>query len=295
MSDQDNLDSFLESVGATAEPAPEAPITPANPEPAPAEAGQPRDEVGRFAPKATEPPVAVQPQPEEHPAQPGNHQVPLEALTAIRGENRDLKQQLQQALGRLQALEQRPQSQPQAPAQPQPKRDFWDSPDEYVAEQLTPFQQQQVELNARLSHVAAVQEFGRETVTSAYEAVNEAIARGELSRETVNGQLAKSRDPVGDIVRWQKGQQAKANMQRIGDNPDAWLEAELEKRIADPVFQAKVMERARAGVQPNGQNTQSPPIALPPSLSRIASGANAATDPDGSSEGLFAHATAGMR
>lgn len=294
MSDQDHLDSFLESAGISAEPAPEAPIAPAPETPAP-EAGQPRDEVGRFAPKATETPAAEQPQPEGQPAQPGNHQVPLEALTAIRGENRDLKHQLQQALGRLHALEQRPQAQPQAPAQPQPKREFWDNPDEYVAEQLTPFQQQQVELNARLSHVAAVQEFGRETVTSAYEAVNEAIARGELDRNTVNGQLAKSRDPVGDLVRWQKGQQAKANMQRIGDNPDAWLEAELEKRIADPTFQAKVIERARGGAAPNGQNTQSPPIALPPSLSRIASGANAATDPDGSSEGLFAHATAGMR
>lgn len=292
MSDQDNLDSFLESVGASAEPAPEAVTTPA-PEPV-LENGQPRDEVGRFAPKATDEPVVEPPAAEQH-AQPGNHQVPLEALTAIRGENRDLKQQLQQAIGRLQALEQRPQAQPTAqPQQPPAKRELWDDPDGFVTDRLSPVEQALQETRAEISHMRAVAEFGKESVISAHQAVEEAISRGELDKNTVNGQLAKSRDPVGDIIRWHKGQQAKANMQRIGNDPDAWLEAEMERRMADPSFQAKVMERARAGVQPNGQNTQSPPVALPPSLSRISTGANTGGN-DVSSEGLFAQATAGMR
>lgn len=295
MSDQDHLDSFLESAGISAEPAPEVvtTATPAIPETAP-ETGQPRDEVGRFAPKATTGEPAAELPPTEQPphTQPGAHTVPLEALTAIRGENRDLKQQLQQAIGRLQALEQRPQTQPPAqPQQPQPKRELWDDPDGYVADRLTPVQQALAETRAEISHLRAVADFGKESVTAAHEAVNEAINRGELDRAKVNGQLAQSRDPVGDLVRWHQQQQAKANMQRIGNNPDAWLEAELEKRMADPSFQAKVIERAR---QPNGQNTQSPPVALPPSLSRIASGANAPGG-DLSGEGLFAHATAGMR
>lgn len=292
MSDQDHLDSFLESAGISAEPAPEVVNAPATPEPAPETPGQPRDETGRFAPKATDEPVVEPPASEQPAAQPGNHQVPLEALTAIRGENRDLKQQLQQAISRLQALEQRPAAQPPAQLQPPPtKRELWDDPDAYVDERLTPLQQQLAETRAEISHFRAISEFGKESVTAAHQAVNDAISRGELNPETVNGQLAKSRDPVGDIVRWHQQQQAKANMQKIGNNPDAWLDAEIEKRMADPAFQAKVIERAR---QPNGQNTQSPPVALPPSLSRIASGANAPGG-DMSGEGLFAHATAGMR
>lgn len=292
MSDQDHLDSFLESAGVSADTAPEVVTTaPANPETVP-DNGQPRDEVGRFAPKATDAPVVEPPAPEQPNAQPGAHTVPLEALTAIRGENRDLKQQLQQAIGRLQALEQRPAAQPPAaPQPPQPKRELWDDPDAYVNDRLTPVQQALAETRAEISHLRAVADFGKESVTAAHEAVNEAINRGELDRAKVNGQLAQSRDPVGDLVRWHQQKQAKDNMQRIGNNPDAWLEAELEKRMADPAFQAKVIERAR---QPNGQNTQSPPVALPPSLSRIASGANAPGG-DMSGEGLFANATAGMR
>lgn len=291
MSDQDHLDSFLESAGVTAEPATEVAPAPANPEPAPV-TGQPRDEVGRFAPKATDEPVAEQPGTEQQPQPSADGKtVPLSAFIEIRDESKTLKQQLQQALGRLQALEQRPQAQPQPPAPPPPKRELWDDPDAYVNDRLTPVQEALAETRAEISHLRAVAEFGKESVTAAHEAVNEAISRGELDRAKVNGQLAQSRDPVGDIVRWHQQQQAKANMQRIGNNPDAWLEAELEKRMADPAFQAKVIERAR---QPNGQNTQSPPVALPPSLSRIASGANAPGG-DLSGEGLFAHATAGMR
>lgn len=290
MSDQDHLDSFLESAGISAEPAPEAVVTPANPEPAP-EAGQPRDEVGRFAPKAADEPVAEPNQPQEQPQPaPTDKTVPLSAFIEVRDESKTLKQQLQQALGRLQALEQRPQAQPQA-QQPQPKRELWDDPDAYVADRLTPVQQALAETRAEISHLRAVADFGKDTVTAAHQAVDEAISRGELDRAKVNGQLAQSRDPVGDLVRWHQQQQAKANMQRIGNNPDAWLEAELEKRMADPAFQAKVIERAR---QPNGQNPQSPPVALPPSLSRIPAGANTGGN-DVSSEGLFAQATAGMR
>lgn len=290
MSDQDHLDSFLESAGISAEPAPEAVVTPASPEPVP-DAGQPRDEVGRFAPKAADEPVAEpnQPQEQQQPA-PADKTVPLSAFIEVRDESKTLKQQLQQALGRLQALEQRPQAQPQA-QQPQPKRELWDDPDAYVADRLTPVQQALAETRAEISHLRAVADFGKDTVTAAHQAVDEAISRGELDRAKVNGQLAQSRDPVGDLVRWHQQQQAKANMQRIGNNPDAWLEAELEKRMADPAFQAKVIERAR---QPNGQNAQSPPVALPPSLSRIPAGANTG-GADVSSEGLFAQATAGMR
>ncbi len=298
MTDQNHLDGFLESAGIPADTTVEetsttTETTTTQTEEAPEQTGQPRDEAGRFASTTVAETPAEVPQTE---TQPQTHQsdrtVPVDVLTAIRGENRELKQQIQQLTTAMQTLQlQRPQP-AQAPAQQlqaeQPK-EFWDDPDGFVGTKLTPLQQQLAETRAQVSHFAAVAEFGKETVTAAHEAINEAIGQGQLDRAEVNKRLSQSRDPVGDIVRWHQDRKARDNMQRIGGDPDAWLAAELEKRMADPAFQAQVIERARGSTQPNGQSSQTPLTQLPPSLSKLP-GANAAVEVDGSSEGLFRHA-----
>lgn len=290
MTDQNDLDGFLESAGIPAETTTtEAPATTTTPEPTTQTATErARDEIGRFAPAATTETAAQTP---EAAVPHGTETVPLATFIAMRDEGKELKQQLQQMQTSLQALQQRPQAAPQ-PAQPPPKPvELWDDPDRFVGDRLSPIQKELAETRAQVSHFAAVAEFGKEGVTAAHVAIKQAIASGELNGDAVNQQLAGSRDPVGDIVRWHQNQKTKANMQRIGGDPDAWLAAELEKRMADPAFQAQVMERARGGAAPNGQ-AQTPLTQIPPSLSRIPSGANAATEADMSSEGLFRHALA---
>ena len=297
LSDQSELDGFLSSAGIPSEqPQPSEPTPDPAVEQQPADAALLRDpETGRFAPKPGDPPqeqqppavppLAQSPQPE------ARHQVPLDAVTALRGENRELKQLIQQLTEQV-----RNTSRPQ-PAQqqekPQQPADFWADPAQFVGSQLSPIQQDLAETRAMLSHIRAVSEHGKDAVVAAHQAIREAIDRGEIDRAGVEAQLERSRDPVGDIMRWHQTNTARTNMQRIGNDPDKWLESELEKRMADPAFQAKVIERARTGAG-TGQ-PQQPVIQIPPSLSRIPTGANAAVEADISNEGLFAMATKGMR
>jgi len=292
VTDQNDLDGFLASAGipSGAETVTEPTVsTPSQPEPAPDTS---RDELGRFAPKAgDQTPATAEPAQDQTPATTPEPQrtVPLDALTAIRGENRELKQQLQEMARRFSALEQRP-VQPQQPPQPAAKpKDFWEDPNAFVAEQLTPIQQQLQASNLRTSKMLAVQAHGRDTVQEAFQALGEALQTTPQARFEYQ-QIMASDHPYDEMVAWHRKHQA---MSRVGTDPDAWLEAEIQKRIADPAFQAKVLETARGSASANGQSQQQPLTSVPPSLSRIPTGGNVVTDADLSSEGLFRHAMAG--
>jgi hypothetical protein len=75
---------------------------------------------------------------------------------------------------------------------------------------------------------------------------------------------------------------------RVGDDPDAFINAEIERKLSDPKFLSTALERARAVAsgQPVG-NGAAPTIAnnvmqIPPSLSRIPSGSPTEVAVDGS-------------
>lgn len=251
-----------------------------------------RDEHGRFAPKAGEPEVTAEQQVEgaEEPA----GSIPPAAIAASRQKAREkeqeaetLRREMAELRGQIQVLSQRPQ---QPAVQPQPKPETpalepWDPGyDEYVRAPLVDQIQKQAE---RFSMRLAVKEYGKETVQTAYAALGQAIQAGDPSARAEYQRIKQSDDPYEDIVQWHKRSQT---LQKVGDDPEKWLEAELEKRLADPAYQGKLLERIQATASQNATRSN-PNVKLPPSLTRLPAGGNAAGEVDVSDAGLFSHAT----
>lgn len=288
--------------GKASEPGPVAPA--ANPAPSQPAAGaepvstQARDESGRFATPATAPiaPLDGTQQPEPHKAAepavpPSRLREEADARRAAERERDDLRAEL----ARMRAQPQ-PQAQPQAQEQDKPK-DFWDNPDEFAMEKaraaVAPVETMVRQFIFSNSEQAALREHGNEKVVAAQDALKAAVQRGEINPQEVQARLTASMDPVGDVVRWHQRQSA---LQTVGSDPNAWLQAEIEKRMADPTFQAEVLKRAQATangspavVQPVNQNAAP---AIPPSVSSIGTAAGNSSGPQSLDDAaLFASTT----
>jgi len=254
-----------------------------------------RDEHGRFAPKEKEEPgveagAAAGAEEAEHGG------IPPAVLAASRAKAREkeqeaetLRTQLAQLQGQVELLS-RQTRQPQAAPkveEPKPTPEIWDDPNGFVQAALTPVQQALQEQAERFSMRMAVRDYGKETVQAAYSAFGQAIQAGDPSARAEYQRIKQSDDPYEDIVQWHKRSQT---LQKVGDDPEKWLEAELEKRLGDPAQQAKILERIQATAAQN-VNRSNPNVQLPPSLTRLPAGGNAAADVDVSDAGLFSHAT----
>lgn len=259
------------------------------------EAGQLRDEQGRFAANTAEPP-AVEP---EQPAQTETHAdngkaVPVGAVQAERekrqaaqaahaeaqAEAEALRREIAELRGMVTAQRQ-PAPQPQA--EPQPVN-LWEDPEGYLKSQMGPVQQQLQETRNMLMQFQATQQYGADKVTAALQAAK--AIEGTPQEAALEAQIMGGGNPFGNLVQWHQQQQV---MARIGNDPDAFLKAEQEKWLSDPAVQAMVIERARANAVQNG-NRQQPVTNIPPSLSRIPSGGNQAADNDMSDGAIFSHA-----
>lgn len=250
-----------------------------------------RDEHGRFAPKENEAEVTteqqVQPAVEIEPGR-----VPQQALHASREKEREARQeaetlrnQLAQMQGQIELLS-RQTRQPQAAPKVEEQKPLepWD--EGYTESILTPLQQQLQQQAERFSMRLAVKEYGKDIVQTAYQALGEAVRAGDPSARAELQRIKQSDDPYDDIVQWHKRSQT---LKTVGDDPNAWLEAELEKRLADPVHQGKILERIQATAAQNVTRSN-PNVKLPPSLTRLPAGGNAAAEVDVSDAGLFSHA-----
>ncbi|TPM37044.1 hypothetical protein [Mesorhizobium sp. B2-3-2] len=254
--------------------------------------GQQRDEQGRFAPKVeAEAAPAVQADQQQVEAEAGK--VPQQALHASREKEREARQeaetlrnQIAEMRGQIQLLSQRGQAPAPKTAEPEKPVDFWESPDGYIANALTPVQQQLQQQNERFSKMIAVQTHGKETVDNAFKAFVEAAQANPGAYAGEYQAMMKSEHPYDSLVNWHKRQQT---LSTVGNDPNAWLEAELEKRLSDPAYQAKVMERIR-GAAAGNTNRSNPVTNLPPSLNRLPAGGNAPGEADLSDAGLFANA-----
>lgn len=253
--------------------------------------GQQRDEHGRFAPKVeAEAAPVVQAQVEQQvDADPGK--VPQQALHASREKEREARQeaetlrnQIAEMRGQIQLLSQRGQAPTPKPEAPKPV-DFWESPDGYIANALTPVQQQLQDQNERFSKMMAMQTHGKETVDTAFNAFVQAAQANPGAYAAEYQSMMKSDHPYDALVAWHKRQET---LRTVGNDPNAWLEAEMEKRLADPAYQAKVLERIRGTATTNSRSN--PVTNLPPSLNRLAAGGNANGEADLSDSGLFANA-----
>ncbi|MDH4993040.1 hypothetical protein QEZ48_19685 [Aquamicrobium lusatiense] len=254
--------------------------------------GQTRDEQGRFATKA-EQPEQTQEQPEVTVDEPEPEQgkVPQQALHAARQKAKEasteaeqLRQQIAQMQGQIQMLNQR-QGAPQKIEEAPKPVDFWESPDGYLESKLSPFQQQIQQQREQFSKMLAMQSHGAETVDSAYNAFVEAARANPQAYAAEYQSIMASEHPYDALVSWHKRQET---LRMVGNDPNAWLEAEMEKRLQDPAYQAKVLERIKGTAAVNSRSN--PVTSLPPSLSRLPAGGNTAADDDVSDAGIFSHA-----
>ena len=203
----------------------------------------------------------------------------------------DLERQLAELRGQVTTLTQQRQPAAQQPQQEQPAT-IWDDPDNYLKSQLSPVQQQMQEMREMMweSQAASAPGSSLEKVEAA-KAAAEAIA-GTPAGQALYSEIMAGGNPYINLVTWHQRQQTLAT---VGNDPQAWLNAELEKRMADPAFQAQVIERARGGAVQNGNRSQQPVTSIPPSLSRIPAGGNLAATEQESDVGLFASTTSGRR
>jgi hypothetical protein len=259
-------DESLDEILSTPTKGSEAPQTEEQPAPGPA-----RDEHGRFAPKEGEEPPNVEAEAEQPDAeQPeAEHNAPVAAVIAERrkaqanGERADkLERELAEMRGQMSVLMQRA-TQPAATPQPEPVKppEFWDAPDKFVEHALTPFQQQLQEMRFMASRGAALSEFGKDTVAAAEAALKQALETGQMDQAAVKASLAKSRDPVGDVVRWHQ-------------NSPAVRDASLREKLrAEILAELKAAEPAEQ--QPSSPSNRNPIVKMPPSLNRIPAGHSA--------------------
>lgn len=254
--------------------------------------GPERDEHGRFAAKAEDAPAAEQVEVETQPeAEPGR--VPQQALHASREKEREARQeaetlrsQIAEMRGQIQLLSQRGQTPAPKLDEAEKAPDFWDDPNAFVNNALTPVQTQLQQQNERFSKMMAIQVHGKETVDGAFKSFVEAAQANPGAYAAEYQAMMKSDHPYDALVAWHKRQET---LKTVGNDPNAWLEAELEKRLADPEYQGKVLERIR-GTAAGNTNRSNPVTNLPPSLNRLPAGGNTPADDDTSDATLFSHA-----
>lgn len=255
---------------------------------------QPRDEGGRFAPKPGDVPVAeaapavvepvtAQEPTEEHPANGGIPQARLKAEAEKRREAEAdaaaLRREIAELRGMVQASRQ-PAPQPQQEQQP---ASIFEDPEAYLKSQLNPFQQSLQEIREELWESRAAGIHTAEAVDAAKAAAD---ALDPAAKAALHRQITVKGNPFDNLVQWHKQQQTLA---RVGNDPDAWFNAEKEKLLSDPEFLALAMERARAGASATVNRSQ-PNTNLPRSISRLPAGGNMPADNDMSDGALFSNA-----
>lgn len=178
--------------------------------------------------------------------------------------------------------------------QPQ-KQDFFQNPDEatnaLIQRALQPFieenrRQAEEDKRARIynSQLAAKAFHGADKVDAAEKAfldAREARTLDEADFERVVG--APNRYDA--VVQWHRRQTVLAS---VGDDPNVWFQKQLEARMADPKFQADLLEKVRAGAA-----TKPGTVKIPPSLSKTTAAASNApdqTEGDLSDQSLFSFA-----
>jgi hypothetical protein len=259
-------------------------VTAEEPVAEPVNDGPARDEQGRFAPKEPEPVAEAQPEPQ------GKEEafVPSWRLREMREEREAVERRFQETQQHWQR--QIAELQAKLPKQePTPAPDVFENPNEFlqhgVKQAVDPIKSEIGQLREFYSRREAVREHGQEKVEAAYKAVADGMQSRDPETMAVYQRAMSSMDPFGEIVSWH---QQKAVYSTIGNDPNAWFEKELEKRLADPQFAASQMQRIQSGVRTPSAPNQ---IKLPPSIGKVPSSHTASDDVGDMSDGsLFAQA-----
>jgi hypothetical protein len=292
ISDADLFNEAMAGKEAPSEPA--AAETPEN-EPQPSREGsaetgsQPRDEHGRFAPKAGDAPAADA-APPPHAPQPTDGEkegwIPSwrhreEAENRRAAEAR--AQQYERELAELRRSQPKPEP-PKAPEPPDPLLD----PAGYQAHMRSEWQSEIKNVRGELSF-----EFARSSNPARFD---QALAAVQQASPAEILRVKDAPNPGRELLAWY-AQHERTTI--VGNDLDAYNKKVREEALKDPEFLKQALAFARLSVVPSTNGARSPsPVRLPPSLNSMSpSGAALGGDDDGdlSDEALFRHATTGMR
>jgi hypothetical protein len=157
-----------------------------------------------------------------------------ERATAIEREVADLRQQQMQLLQQM-AMRQQPQ-QPAEPPPPPP--DWFQDPDQafrhnfgqYLGQAISPLQQAIVQQREQFSQMMAVEKYGVDAVQQA-EAELAQYAQSSPQQARYDWQrIMAAPHPYGELMNWHK---QRTTLNRVGGDPDAYIEQELQRRLAE--------------------------------------------------------------
>lgn len=195
-----------------------------------------RDEQGRFAakqeqqapetpPAQTEtptPPEAAQTPPTE--AKP-NGMIPQQALHAEKQKAKALERELAE----IKQLLQRQQPQTKQEPAPDPLAAFVSDPTAFFQQQVTPVQQQMSEMREMVQELHAAQAHGLDKVAAAKQAAEALRDAEDPGLPALIGRLRQAANPFDELVRWHSEQ---TRLSKYGDDPEAYINAEVERRMA---------------------------------------------------------------
>jgi hypothetical protein len=175
--------------------------------------------------------------------------------------------------------------------EPKPAPDVFEDPNKFleygVRQHVDPIRSEITQLREEYSKKWAEKEHGPEKVKAAYDWVAQGMQTRDPEVSAVYQRAMQSMDPYGEIL---KAHQQKAVYSQIGNDPNAWFEKELEKRLADPQFASAQLQKMQAAVRAPGSQAPNQ-IKLPPSIGKVPSSHSSSDDvADMSDAGLFAHA-----
>ena len=254
---------------------------------------QPRDEQGRFA-KAE--------QPEEQPAEQPQAEQPVEAQTEPQEQQQDSRRfgippwRLREEAEARRAAEARAQqiereaaeyrrqlAQLQEQSKSKQVPDIFEDPNAFVSHgvqtAVDPIKSEVSQLREFYSRRDAIREHGEDKVKAAYQALDQAARAGDPEAVMTVQRVRQSMDPFGDIMGWHT---TRSLISTVGRDPNAWFEKQMEERLKDPAFQAKLIERMRGDAQTRPSVTQ-----LPPSLNKTTAALTVQPDEDNSDAGLL--------
>jgi hypothetical protein len=188
---------------------------------------------------------------------------------------------------RARALEARLTEIQQHLQQSQKQPDFFENPnaatEALIARHMQPIVENTRQQLMYMGKMVASTMHGADKVDEAERAFLEARDRATLDPADYE-RVVQSPNRYDAVVQWHRRQSV---LSSVGDDPAAWFEKQLEARMADPQFQAKMLEKVRGDAAKRPAATS-----LPPSLSRATAAAGNREEPlgDMSDASLFAYA-----
>lgn len=187
---------------------------------------------------------------------------------------------------RARQLEQRLQEIAAHVQQQQKPSDFFENPDQAtqaaIMRTLQPYAEETRRNLMYMGKMVAGSVHGADKVEAAEQAFLKARSEESLDPSDYE-RVVQSPNRYDAVVQWHKRQ---STLAAVGDDPNVWFEKQLAAKMADPKFQASLLEKVREDAATRASVTK-----LPPSLSKsTAVAGNAGTVGDLSDASLFAHA-----